>query len=147
MQSSCDFCTNLSKLDFAQNLYKPMKIGKFVMHLALNCFGRTPTLSDHHQVKSHHHLIQNQSGLALLFHEGLQGVCDVHNVFMHIRLDSLVYFISSRLWGFINFFFNAFYGPFATFAFGRRFEKNTNGWVSSFESLLEKKKSTWSRIS
>jgi hypothetical protein len=74
-----------------------MKIGKFVMHLALNCFGRTLTLSDHHQVKSHHHLIQNQSGLALLLHEGLQGVCDVHNVFMHIRLDSLVYFISSRL--------------------------------------------------
>ncbi len=146
-QSSCNFCMNLWKLDFAQNLYKPMKLGKFVMHLALNCFGRTPTWSDHHQVESHHHLVQNQSGLASLFHEGLQRVCDVHNIFMHIRLESLVDFSSFCLWGFINFFFSAFYGPFATFAFGRRFQRTINGWVSLLESLLEKNKSTWSCIS
>jgi hypothetical protein len=27
----CDFCMNLWKPDFAQNLYEPMKVGKFVM--------------------------------------------------------------------------------------------------------------------
>jgi hypothetical protein len=29
--NSCDFCKNLWKPDFAQNLHKPMKLGKFVM--------------------------------------------------------------------------------------------------------------------
>jgi hypothetical protein len=32
-QNSCDFCTNLWKLKFAQNLYEPMKLGKFVISL------------------------------------------------------------------------------------------------------------------
>jgi E3 ubiquitin-protein ligase DOA10 len=30
-KNSCNFCTNLWKLNFAQSLYKPMKLGKFVM--------------------------------------------------------------------------------------------------------------------
>jgi hypothetical protein len=29
----CDFVTNLGKLDFAQNLYKPIKLGNFMMFL------------------------------------------------------------------------------------------------------------------
>ncbi len=31
--NSCDFYMNLWKLNFTQNLYEPMKLGKFVMHL------------------------------------------------------------------------------------------------------------------
>jgi hypothetical protein len=30
-KNSCNFCTNLWKLNFTQSLYKPMKLGKFVM--------------------------------------------------------------------------------------------------------------------
>ncbi len=36
--NSCNFCTNLWKSDFVQNLHQPMKLSNFVMNGKLNLY-------------------------------------------------------------------------------------------------------------